>query len=550
MHEFVANFTEIFSGAQAGRVNRWSATNFIDKVIATTASVSPQYWPGTGLARPLPGLADAAGWEGVTVIAEHVVLWRGDTLLHSDLQDFTVYIPIAETAVSLRAPVTADFIQPAPGGMTGWLHYETTGTAFVVGQFVRIDLHPDEPDLAAYLFYTVADEESFQSGVRSIRLQALEVSGQVAEGTTIPAGTEIVSMDANEAGEIRNVGANVNGDIFAVVPLNEYGVILKRRSIQSMQYVGRENGVFFIRGEIQNEGPISRNAWGLIHERGIVFLGTEELYEYRGGQDLTPICQQHSKLVFKELDRSRADEIVVYHNKRGNEIWVVYPVLTGETRVLIYNYAFQTATLDDYDAALNGITAIGTIDWEVAPTWASLEPTRLWETETLRWYELVEDGQQPYTVIAVGGDEASEELGETGETVPRLLLHGRVFSRASKNNCNPVPYLCKAETNDYDFGDGRAWKYLDTVYLNVEVKTPLDRPMHLYVAVGARDNLDSDIRWTAPSRVEVSGNGMKTTKVNLRASGRFLRLRFFSQSNGIEWRIAGFTLIGRKGGTF
>lgn len=710
--EFVAHLNEIFDGAQAGFVHRWSACNYFDKVILANRTVPLLYWPGYGKARQVPGLSSSEGWDGVESIAGHLVLWRGDLIKWSGLNDFSMWIPVGETAASVRSNTLTSFKHPAVDEVTDWVYLDESDEDFVKGQYVRVDYNTEDPTIAQYHFYlidsiativgvtattlpvshTIASgatakiftqkyaswvvgtrllvdgrakalkitknsqnlttvfsssapsetnssiggtfhihvtenpsdlkvgdvvslgtlgapgedlyevmnvafnlklkrlgigsnqhatgyvfptgtliavqpfievenfgdfsvtiaKESDLSGQMAIKLKGLGLSGEAEPGSDVPVGVAIQSVDANEAGETVNAGSQINGDVYAIVSLGEYGTILKSRSIQSMHYVGRVGGTFFIRQEIQDDGLVARNAWKRVKELGLIFLGHDNLYQYSGGQNLTPICQQHIQAVFAELDRGRVDEVTFYHNESAWEVWMVYPTLKQEWKVLIYNYRFGSATVDLYDNDLGGITAVGSIDWEDAPTWESLPDTLFWEDDTKRWYEYVDEGLKRHTVIAVGGDLPTiPELGEDGDDgIPRLLLHGRKYSRASGDNCDPEAYLCLAETSDYDFGDGARWKYADTLQLHVDVESQLERPMNLWVQIGSRDNLDSDIRWSAASRVEVSGNGMRITKVNARSAGRFMRIRFYSEQIGIKWRIAGFKLIARPGGTY
>lgn len=720
MSQFLAELEEIFTGAQAGQVNRWSAVDFFDKVLLAQSTIQPQYWPGGGRTRAIPGLPSTEGWDGIEVVGGHVVLWRGNVIKWSELNDFTNWIPVLLTAVSMTATTTELFKHPAVGETTDWIHLDRDDQIFAVGQYVRLVLDENDPATALYHFYTVADvaspvgvtsqtiavaqtipagvtanlynqtfalwktgarlllnEESktlevskdardvstfttpgiltsqansdpvpavgstftikvnenpsafkvgdvvsigktpeagldlyqivlagftltlrrlgigtqpqalnyvfstgsfvvFQPTVEvknygtedivvapgtdlscqgAIKLLGLANSGEAEPGATIPEGTIIFSVDANEAGETVNAGSQINGDVFAVVTLGEFGYILKERSIQSMQSVGRQSGTFFIRPEILDEGPLSRNAWRRYGDKQIVFLGHKNLYVYGGGQSLTPIASQYTRQFYDEMDRARADEVVLFHNEFYSELWLVAPTLNAQLKVLVYNYDTGSVVLDYYSTDLGGITAIGGWDWEVGPTWNSLLDSQIWSTETKKWYEYTEDGLQRYTIIAVGGVAADPAIGEIpGTVVPRLLLHGRQFSRTTGDNCAATTvesaYTALAETMDYDFGDAAAWKYVDTVQLNVEVKSPRTRPMNLNVQIGARDNLDSDIRWSSPARVEVSGNGVITTKVNIRSAGRYLRVRFYSNAAGAEWRIAGFRLMARKGGTY
>jgi hypothetical protein len=712
MSQFLAELEPIFAGAQAGPANRWSACNFFDKVVFAQSSVAPLYWPKGGDARVLPGLPSGEAWDGVEEFAGHLILWRDEIIKWSDLNDFSTWLPVTSTAVSLRVETLEDFIQPGPSIPTDWIHVDEDAATFVVGQFVRVDLEENDPTSATYNFYTVsavadpvgktastipvshvfpADGETyyaftdlytkwptggrllddgfktmlevtgssrdqigfftsaavseavpgtggtfhitlnenptdlrvgdvlslglnsgvgldlyevvtvaftlelrrlnvgttrqalnyhfpvgtfltFQPFVRAkntgtvsstiapgsvltvqgaVKLIPQNLTGEVAEGTTIPEGSTIASVNANEAGEAPNAGGQINGPVFAVVTLGEYGVIVKERSIQSLQYVGRASGTFFARPEVLDEGVIARYAWSRISDNRLVFWGHKEIYEYSGGLNLVPIAQQHTQEVFKEVDLSRRDEIVVYHNERDSQVWFVYPTLTSEKlKVLIYNYREKTAVIDTYSNDLNGISALGAIDWEAAPAWQDLEDTQLWSGETKKWFEYVEDGLQRYTIIAIGGTPGDPNLGEDADaTIPRLLLHGRQFSRAHADNCLPSAYYAYAETQDFDFKDTAAFKYVDTLQLEMEVPQQLERPMKMWVQIGSRANLDGDIKWSTPVSVEVSGNGTVTTKVNIRASGRYHRIRFFSNAVGAQWRIAGFALIARKGGT-
>lgn len=725
--QFLGELEEIFTGAQGGYVNRWSATNFFDKAVFANASVSPLYWPGTfpyqdpedgttqGLARQVPGLPANIGYDGVEAVAGHLVFWKGKTLKWGDVNDFTCFIPVAETATSLVVTTQNSFTHPASGFETEeWIHLDESASAFVTGQFVRVEVYPLDPTRALYHFYEVSQVASpigveattigvsqtvaagstgsrvftaaytewsegshvivgeqattlevtegsrdvsltltsslqsdpvptvgatfrvrvsenpsslkvgdvvsvgeisapgldlyevtrvafylelrrlgvgtdraatnfrypvgtyitFQhfvglsnptisakviaantdlSAQLAVKLMGLGLTGEAASGTEMPAEIQLSSLDANEAGELENAGSDINGDIFGVVSLGELGVILKERSIQSMQYVGRASGTFFLRPEILDEGPISKNAWCRMGDKQIAFVGHKELYSYGGGQVLVPIAAQHTQEVFAELDRSRADEIVLGHVESRQELWFVYPSLSGDDlKVLVYNYKFGSVVIDYYDkAALGSISALGQVDWEIAPTWASLSDTLYWEDETREWREMVEEGLQRYTLVGVSASPADPALGEAADTtVPRILLHGRKYSRADGDNCGPQAYTPLAETTDFDFGDAAAWKYAETLQLDLEIEEHLDRPKYLYVQIGARNSLDSDIRWSSPAKVEVSGNGQVTTKVNIRMAGRFLRLRFYSSQLDVQWRLAGFRLMARAGGTF
>lgn len=740
--QFKFDAQEILSGAQGGGLQRWSFCDFNDRVLMAHRSLSPHYWPGYGRARPIPGLPSGEGYSGVEVVASHVVVWKDATWKWSAQNDMTLWLPVAETAASVRSGIVSAFDQPAVGGITDWVFLSDPDRNFVVGQYVRIDVPTENATTGAtdwyYNFYTVygvwsgstttalsiksdqyveagaTEKVLFQSGggfleggfiavdgtvthleisaastiktevystgvssdvvpgigstfwlqltnpsgslkfgdivslgsvagfgqdlysvaqevdvlgrikleklglgeaqlppgylvpegfslgfqpyvevtntglnrefipsgaaisgLNAVKLTPMGLAGETPTATRIKADLDIQSIDANDAGEGQNVGSQINGEILSIVSIGEYGYILKNKSIQSIQFVGRQAGTFFVRPEILDEGPISRNAWCKMFDNnkvsGIIFVGRKEIFKYTGGTSIEPIGRQFTKEIFgqgagapsdNELDRSRVDEIVCYHNEKQNEIWIAYPTLgKGTNRVFIYNYVYDSVSLDDYPESLGGITAVGALDCEAAVTWEEFSEAdggtdETWTDKDLKWYEYVEDGLQRFTFVAIAGDTPNPIIGEfpldhiNGAPVPRLLLHGREYSRSSRDNCHPEAYECSAETQDFDFDNPTLWKYAYTIQMMVDVRQSQPRPMTLYVQLGGRDNLDSDIRWSAPTPVEVSGNGMRTTQANIRMAGRFIRVRFSSKAVGCNWKVASYKIFARPGGRY
>jgi hypothetical protein len=406
----------------------------------------------------------------------------------------------------------------------------------------------------------IVPSEAELGGTSAVKLRNLGYTGSADPGELIPSGSILDSMLANTAAEIINAGSDINGEIFAVTSIGEYGFILKEQSIQSMQAINAPGIPYAIRLEVPGIGPISRNAWCQMHVenevQGLFFVGKNDLFIYSGGQSVVPIGRQHSQQFFDELDRSRVEEITCQQYPHLRQIWVAYPQLQSVVkRVLIYNYEDNSITIDDYPATLGGLSALGLVDWEIAPTWNDLESTQIWVTETLRWYEYSEDGEKQHTLIGVQADTPNAALGEdTSATIPRLLLHGRVFYRLSSDDCRADDeggYTCLAETHDYDFGSPAHFKYTDHVELAIDTDG-VDRGVTslLYVQLGGRSNLDDEIKWTSPVAIDVRGRRNWTTKVGLRMSGRYIRMRAYSVDPQVQWKISRFTIVGRLGGTY
>lgn len=369
----------------------------------------------------------------------------------------------------------------------------------------------------------------------AVKLSLENLTGQTTPGTTIPGGLQMSALVANEAGQLTNIGDRINGDILQFIQLGEYGYILKNRSIQSVQNVGRSNGTFFIRPEITDEGFVGKYSFVKIGDDRLYFLGNRDFYEYKGGNSLNPLLFNHVEQVFKELDLTKRDLIFGYHNEAKYEIWMVYPVIadTGiPRRVIIYNYKFDSITVDDYDAALNGLTAVGGVDWTIDLFVENL----LGNVEAL--VGNVEDLGNSFT-------ERLNIIAFEGTDTPITAVQGRVYSR------DGVAYLCDFISTAIDFGDDSVWKYVYCVKPNINIKQKLTpSPFRLYCQVGARDNFDSDTRWSDPLYIDVAGNSNDVTKFDITNSGRFIFIRFYSEQADIQYEISGYTIFARKGADY
>lgn len=504
--------------------DRWSAVNFLDKALLNHKTQKAKYWTPSQSLKDLPGLSPSARFDGLTTFANHVLLWSSNTLKWSTLNDFSNYIPIGLTISSFILTTTAAFTQPAPGAsVVVNLSADPLLKNVTVGQFVRIDYNSGGTDF--FNFYSVSAVSASPAQVTLVRL---DLTGCTATSGTVPSGVSIVSLDANEAGEVKNI--EPGGVIYQVALLGDNAYIFKHRSIQSIQYVGINAGTFFIRPEILDEGLISRHALVSIGQGRIIFLGNYELYDYRGGPALSPICQHHTRQLFNELDRTKLERISMFHKEDRNEVWVIYPAKgAAGPRVMIWNYVENTASIDDYDGVL-GFTSIATVNWNTDLTWGELSGS--WSSLPGTWGDLGAGGRRRLTIIGLK------------EATPKLYVHGLTY------NIDGVAYTSECETFDFDFGNDMRWKYIHTVELNLHITSSLTGPHNLNVYVGARDNLDSPIRWSAAQTIGVKGGDQRTAKVNFNVGGRFARLKFSSNTAGIQFRIAGFRIFARPGGVY
>jgi hypothetical protein len=428
----------------------------------------------------------------------------------------------------------------------------TNATVHQVGEFIvpqpSVTVVNNSGVIAQGSFITpLLELNGFQATVQNL-------TGVLAAGTVIPIGTQILSVDANGAGQLVNAGALVNGPILWFDTLGDYGFIFKNRSIQSVQYVGIDQGTFFIRPEVTDEGLIGNYSFCKVGLDTMYIFGNKEFYRYAGGKQLIPIGRQHAVEVFAELDRSRTNEIIGYHNEASFEVWFAYPVVGGAAtdtsyRVFIYNYVEDSCTIDDYDPSvhpnltLHGITAVGRLDlspnipWTSggAGTWAA--PTAWPAADT--WQNLKSDAPLNFSV---GGFLDNTTVGG-----PTLALLNTNYDRDGN------AMLCTYESVDFSAQDPVAWKYHDTLMIALQVVptlVPQPNPYVIKVQIGSRNNLDTDLVWSNWVTVQVQGDGQAITKANIKRSGRYLRIRISSNQVGCGWRISRLTPMGRLGKTY
>ncbi|MDR1190322.1 MAG: hypothetical protein LBK60_01485 [Verrucomicrobiales bacterium] len=601
MSTYAVQLQEIFTGADAGTARRWTACNFFDKVALAQESVPPQYWPGYGRTKPLPGLPPEERFAGIAAIAGHLVGWRGGRVRWCADGDFSTWIPVGQSAAVLRLTLLGGFPQPAAGGDTGWLWVAEPVDGLVPETFARIEqagthnfysvaaVSPTGGDLSGQLAaptaailpgqaatLTLTKPQRWETGARvflggqtvplritaaspmetdpptltvtnegaapvsakpagvtvttarGCKLTNLGLSGALPPQTFIPSGAVVVTETANDAGELVNVGGDINGDIWALAALGGQALVLKEWSVQLLQHAGRPAG-FTVQPVLTGEGLLGRHAWALM-PGGALFVGHREIYRY-GAEGLQPVLRQVSREWFAALDRARLDEIFVFENEGENEMWLVAPAADGGTKVLVWNFLEDTAVFDDYAVPL---TAAGMWDWQTDVGWDSLKEA--WDDYDLTWNDLA--GGRKERLLILGAARDGPQDG------PELLVHGLDYARKG------AAYRCAGETLLFDGGDDYVYKYGDSVKVNLQIKTKLDRPKRLWCRLGARESLDSDTCWSGADWVEVSGNSNPVAKFDLRASGRFLAVQFWSEQEDLRWRVAGLEINGRTGNCY
>jgi hypothetical protein len=596
---YAANLTEIFSGADASTSKRWSACNFFDKVALACESVFPQYWPGYGQCRPLPGLPVEERFTGIAEVAGHLVGWQNNRLRWSSVNDFSTWIPVGATAAVLRLTVLNPFVQPNTGEATGWLWVKEPPDGLAVETFMRIQQN------GTHNFYSVTEVSTRGGGVTgtlaatTVILPGEEKTLTMAAGARWVVGSRVFVGGQTQPLRVSTVSAlgetpftlkvvnegvaPVNGQAGATVG-EAYGLKLKSLGLSGGLAAGSviEAGAVIVTenandaGEMTNGGSeINGEIWGILEANGSGMILKEwsvQVLDYVG----RPAIFEPRTLLTKE-------------GLLGRYAWVKLQdgaMFVGHREIYRYSGEGLLPVLQQHSRQFYAELDRGRLDeiilfecegrnevWIVYPhkdgqtrvmVWNFLEKSVViddyqqqvtagamldWQTD-ITWADLTEvwdEYEQNWEDFGSGVRERLMLLATArggNDDAPELLLHGLDYSRKGE------AYRCEAETLLFDVGDDYVFKYGDSVKVNLQVRTKQQRPKRLYCQMGARDSLDSDTIWSGVDWIEVSGNSNQVAKFDVSASGRFLALRFFSEQPDIQWRIAGFEINGRVGNSY
>lgn len=554
MAAIYSRLIEIFDAGSevAGTTSRIIAANYYDRMVFTHLGFFPQYWNGSGNAQPVVGLPTSERFKGVFSLAGYLIFYRDNYLRWNAAGNSTMWTPIANTISTYVWGFSNTWTMPATGVESSWINVDDVTTGSAIGQLVTIR------DSAFISYFTISSLET-----NRLKLKPTGLSGQHPIGFTFvgPATQKIFTLLSNFAGDSINVGTLTNGEIYHLDQIGQLGYIFKRRSIQSIEPTG-DSTVFNFIAQVTDEGFIGRYAYVKVGVDKIYFIGNRDVYAYKGGSDITPIANQSSKTLLDDLDTSRSDEIFGYHYEKSQEIWFVYPSLSspgGPLKVWIYNYEQKSVTIDEYPTYITALTAAGRYDWGVDLAVGDLTGTIGGLSGSIR--DLAGGAAGVVAILATKLETPQDPF--TGAPAPTMLNYGNQLDRKYKaiesvwetpDFGDSFSVSQSSSTASAKYNDTSSFKYIDTVQVGIEVnKTPLPTsltPYTLQLQLGGKFNMDSSIVWSAPQSIVVSGDGQRTTKVNLRATGRHFRLRLISNQAGCNFRITYFRLFGRAGGDY
>lgn len=521
--------TRLWQGSSGLGENRWWLADFIGWVIACHPDEGLLWFSVEGFdeAVPVPGLlADERYWDGVTVVWDHLVLWRGEKVRWCALQDPTLWIPLREAGAPFRAHVAGVYTHPSPGGQVlVMVDGDAEDAGVVANQLVRIWVDGEEWGKRIG-YYWVADVSG-----NTLVLESIDTSYSPGAGEVIGSGVVLETVTESDAGEALLTGATFAGPVKAVVAAGQYAYVFKDRSVMSVQFTGDAAAPFVFNRELADEGLLAPKAYLPLGDGSILFLGQRGFYVYKGGQALQPVLETVSRTLYEDTDYSRLDRISLVNYDTARELWLSLPLKSGHV-VVSWQYEEQTITL--YRFPFTGaVTSALTVEWVAGDIWAELPVTMAWNTvgDTFSWADF-DESRQPATPMFVTSDG-------------QVYLFGGSYTDAGAELSGIV------ETQDLDLGDEARWKYISAV--TVTYRAVVDGPdptAGIEVYVGTKDAAGADISWRqvgvlAPS----TGPAFQTWWGNAGGAGRYVRVRLRSRGR-CRWQVSGIGIYARPGNVY
>ena len=336
--------------------------------------------------------------------------------------------------------------------------------------------------------------------------------------------------DTQDAGEYELL--DTPGPIVDTMPMGEVFMIYKTDSIYMMSYVGTPY-IFSFKALDPDTGIISKGA--VTEFPGGHFLVSFADCYVNNGQQVTPILTGKVRdELFNNLNGDHYDRIFCVTQPHYNEIWVCYPTSDNDycDRAMVWNYKDNTFTFRDLpnitDAKL-GVAAVRA-STEQSLSWDDIDPDPAipvvpWNSlTTMKWGTIMYDNVVTNLVMA-----SPENI--------------KLFrDRAGQLNDTDVMYAF-VERTGIDLGDPSAVKQLRAVWPKIETGGK-SIPMKVYT--GYQMATDKPVAWEGPYTFDPDTQ----SKISVRATGKFLGIRFESQSDS-SWTISGLELeyenSGRRG---
>lgn len=335
--------------------------------------------------------------------------------------------------------------------------------------------------------------------------------------TTVPGSYDITST-TNLSGETTLSGKN--GQLVDQLALNGSNIIYAERGVFAMSFIGAPL-VFSFREIFEDDGIINRGAVASFFGRHLV-VGQNDIYVHDGNTKQSIVDKKVRRRFFTEMADTRSVFCQTVPDR--SEVWICYANddaadAQSANRALVYNWAQNAFTFID----LPGVRALAVADnmdtggsWDVAPgTWAA--STDYWSN------------------ASASTNANNIKIFSAGYVDSDLIQHNETNGFGG----NAITAFVEATKIDLDSITGSA---TNTIKQIMGIMPQIEGSGTLNISVGISNAPQQGVAWQSQTTYNVETDH----KIDVRASGRYLALRFESESASDSWRITGLDIDVRE----
>lgn len=250
--------------------------------------------------------------------------------------------------------------------------------------------------------------------------------------------------------------------------------------------------------------------------RGKVYIiGNDDFYMLDpSGQQSIGFAIKNS--VFPNINKAAVYLSRAFYQPATNEIFFCLPMLDNKAvstspvnTAYIYNLELQNWSVVDMDFLCHTYSWVtDQIEWDNA--------IGTWDSQTDKWDAVGNNGILPYSIV---GNSS-----------------GQIFKLDTGANNNTTAIESFIETGDINLGTSDFFKTTDSVYPSIK---PQDVDTPLLIQIGTRESLHNPIDWSPPMAYTIG----ISRKADIRKSGIWLRIRFYTAQVDDEWVLDAYNLI-------
>ena len=285
--------------------------------------------------------------------------------------------------------------------------------------------------------------------------------------------------------------------------------------------VGGFPEIFLFESLDQNIGLAAKKAY-VKTPAGIFFMGQEDFYRITQGMP-EPIGFRIRNSCFPNINKPKIETAFAYYKYSTREVVFCVPTGTNETPDTAFVYGVET------------------------DSWA------IWDVDYICHSLYFDSSNMQYDTLPYGSydsitDSRYDDMGITGQLPTEAVgnVSGQILKQAAGYNNNGEPINAYIESGDFigkDFNGNDLVDINKIIYELWPSLKPQESINALMVQVGVRDNLHQDIIWSnpVPYTIGVSRN------VNVRTQGKWIRVRYYTDTMNSPWIIDGWKLKFDKG---